>query len=136
MAQLIDSSVFITLERRRQPLEALLRVASPDEPSAIASVTASELLVGVHLADSDGRRLRREAFVESILDILPVIPFDLRAARLHSEIWSQLMGEGNLIGAHDLIIGAIALAHGYAVLTDNVREFDRIPDIEVRLPLW
>ena len=136
MAQLIDSSVFITLERRRQPLDILLSVADPDEPSAIASITATELLVGVHRADSDGRRLRREAFVESILNILPVVPFDLRAARIHAGIWSRLMGEGHLIGAHDLIIGAIALAHGYAVLTDNAREFGRIPGIEVRRPRW
>ncbi len=36
-----------------------------------------------------------------------------------------------MIGAHDLIISATALAHGHAVLTDNVGEFRRVPGLEI-----
>jgi predicted nucleic acid-binding protein len=43
---------------------------------------------------------------------------------------------GNLIAPHDLMIGATALLHGYDVLTHNVRDFDRLPGLKVRLPGW
>ncbi len=133
MAQLIDSSVFIALERRRQPPSAL-GAATPDEPVALAAITAAELLAGVHRADSPERRLRRETFVEAILEVVPVLSFDLRVARTHAQIWAQLLATGQTIGAHDLLIAATALAHGYSVLTDNIREFHRVPGLEVRQP--
>lgn len=136
MAQLIDSSVFIALERRGQPLRALLEVTRTDDPVAVTSITASELLAGVHRADSSRRRLRREAFVESILEAIPIIPFDLQTARIHAQVWARLMTEGQAIGAHDLLIAATAITYGYALLTDNVREFQRIPELEVRQPHW
>ncbi len=135
MAQLIDSSVFIALERRRQSLGRLAEVV-PDEPVALASITASELLAGVYRADTQERRLRRQAFVEAILEVIAVIPFDLRVARIHAQIWSQVLASGQTIGAHDLLIAATALAHGYAVLTDNAREFHRVTSLEVRQPDW
>ena len=135
MTLLIDSSVIIAFERRRVALEALARVA-PDEPVALASITASELLAGVYRADSLARRVQREAFVEAILERLPVLPFDLRTARIHAQIWAELTATGQLIGAHDLLIGATALAHGYGVLTDNLRDFQRVPGLVVQVPTW
>jgi predicted nucleic acid-binding protein len=68
MALLIDARVFITLERRGLPLGALAAVA-PDEPVALAVITASELLIGVWRADTVERRLRRQAFVEAVLSV-------------------------------------------------------------------
>ena len=135
MAQLIDASVFIALERRGQDPLALMTTAS-DDRVGIAAITASELLVGVHRADSPQRRLRREAFVETILERIPVLPFDLRVARTHAQILAQLAATGQLIGANDLLIAATALSYGYSVLTDNLREFHRVPGLVVRQPSW
>ena len=57
MAQLIDTSVFIALERQQLDLDVLVRMF-PEEPIALAAITASELLAGVSYADSDERRQR------------------------------------------------------------------------------
>ena len=135
MAVLIDSSVFIGVERRGFPPEDATALAAGEE-AALASVTASELLAGVHRADSPARRPRREAFVEAILELIPVLPFDLRVARTHAQVWTQLTAAGRPIGAHDLLIAATALAHGYAVLTENLRDFQRVPGLVVRQPSW
>lgn len=135
MAQLIDSSIFIALERRRAPLGALAR-ALPDEPVALASITASELLAGVHRADSPARRARREAFVEAVLEAVPVLPFDLLAARVYARLSVELAATGRPIGAHDLLIAATALAHGCAVVTESPRHFQAVPGLVVRTPLW
>ena len=136
MALLIDSSVFIALERRKQPLGTLALVAGRDEPVALAAITASELLAGAHRADSPERRIRRQAFVEAVLEVVPILPFDIRVARTHAQVWAQLMAMGQSIGAHALLIAATALAYGYSVMTDNSREFHRVPGLEVRKPIW
>ena len=135
MALLIDSSIFIALERQGQRLGALARIV-PDEPLALASITASELLVGVYRADSSARRLRREAFVEAVLEAIPVLPFDLRIARGHAHLSARLATAVHPVGTHDLLIAATALAHGYAVLTQNLRDFRRVPGLLVREPSW
>ena len=130
MARLIDSSVFIAMERQgRAPQD--LAIAWADEPVALAAVTASELLVGVHRADSRARRLTREDFVEGIIQLFPVLPFDLRVARIHAEIWAKLTSTGSTIGSVDMIIASTALAYGYSILTNNVREFHRLPGLDL-----
>jgi tRNA(fMet)-specific endonuclease VapC len=136
MAQLIDTSVFIALERRGQRAFVMGSTATSSEPVALAAITASELLAGVHRADSPERRLRREAFVEAILSLVPVLPFDLQVARTHAHLWAQLSATGQPLGAHDLLIAATALAHGFSVLTDNLRDFHRVPGLTVRRPDW
>jgi tRNA(fMet)-specific endonuclease VapC len=108
MAVLIDSSVFIALERRgAEPDEVLTLV--PDEPVALAAVSASELLFGVERADTPQRRARRERFVEAMLALIPVLPFGTAEARLHARVWAGLVASGQVIGAHDLLIAATAL---------------------------
>ncbi len=135
MAQLIDTSVIIALERWGRTLPDLAALL-PDEPIALASVTVSELLVGVHRANTPERRLQRERFVEAVLLRVPVLPFDVVDARVHARLWADLAEAGRLIGPHDLLIAATAVAHGYAIVSENVREFSRIPELVVRQPAW
>lgn len=127
MAVLIDTSVVIDAERRRAPLEAL----AGEQERAVSVVTASELLHGVHRASDPALRMRRHAFVESVLERLEPIPITARVARAHAEIWARLEADGTLIGAHDLWIAATAVAHGMRVATVNVRRFERVPGLEL-----
>lgn len=135
MAQLIDSSVFIAFERRGLSLDQLPNVAQ-DTEAALSSITASELLVGVFRSDSRERREAREAFVEGVLDSFPLVPFEVEAARTHAGLSAQLAATGTKIDAHDLLIAATALAFGYGVLTENQRDFERVPGLVVRQPAW
>lgn len=135
MARLIDSDVLIAVERRGGSADAFIQRLSR-EAAAVASITAAELLIGVHHADSSRRRLEREAFIDTSLERLPVLSFDLEAARVHAKLWAQLTSIGQMIGAHDLIIAATALANGYAVLTYNLGEFRRVPGLVVEQPGW
>ena len=135
MGLIVDSSVFIGLERRMQTLDTLF-AAVPEEPLVLSAVTASEILVGIHRADSPERRGRRKTFVEDLLERLPALEFDLTVARIHARLWAELASAGQLIGAHELIIAATAVAHDYTVLTDNLRDFNRVPGLEIRQPGW
>jgi tRNA(fMet)-specific endonuclease VapC len=127
---LIDSSVLIAVEGEALDLGAA-RLAHADEPVAIAAITASELLHGVQRATTAAQRQRRETFVERLLAAQPVFPFDLVTARIHASLWAGLGAKGTQVGAHDLVIGATAIAVGYRVTTRDRRSFAKIPGLEV-----
>jgi predicted nucleic acid-binding protein len=130
MGALIDSSVLIAGERGQLDLEALL-AGHAEEDFAISAVTASELLHGVHRARTPAQRNRREAFVEGLLARLPVMPFDLLAARIHAGLSAELATRKIIIGPHDLLIAATAMAKGYDVATRDERSFPKIPSLSL-----
>ncbi len=122
---LIDSSVLIAVERRLID-PAALDGEDDDQPLAIAAITASELLHGVHRLKSAVARTRAERFVERILAAIPVIPFDLDIARVHARIDAELSAAGTRIGDGDLMIGATAVWLDYRVATRDLRSFSKI----------
>jgi len=101
-----------------------------DEEVGVASITASELLHGVHRAAPE-RRARREAFVETVLAAFPPLPFGLLAARVHASIWADLAAAGRDVGAHDRIVAATAIANGWRIGTANLRHFERIAGLDI-----
>jgi predicted nucleic acid-binding protein len=102
-----------------------------DEQVAIAAITASELLHGVHRAATATQRQRRKSFAERLLAVLPVLPFDLVTARIHASLWAAVAAMGASVGARDLLSGATAIAAGHRIATRDRRSFGRIPGLEV-----
>ncbi len=129
MGLILDTCVFIDIERKQKPMD--FSQWQTHGNAYISSITVSELLVGIHMSDTVERRIRRTAFVEAILAKIPAFSFTGETARLHAEIYTNLTKQKKLIGAHDLIIAATAIAHDCAVLTSNEREFNRIAGLEV-----
>ncbi len=128
---LLDSSVIIAAERGRLELGAI--TAGRLDLTYLSVITASELLHGVHLADSPRRQMARSAFVEAVLAAFPIVEIDLPASRVHAKLWSELRATGRLIGAHDLWIASVAIANSLAVMTTNAAEFKRVPGLSVEL---
>jgi tRNA(fMet)-specific endonuclease VapC len=130
MDVLIDASILIEAERDRLDLSP--HVAGRDDDDFFLSViTVSALLHGVRRAKSQQRRARRSAFVEAVIARFPLLNVDLAAARAHAQLWADLARRGALIGPHDLWLGAVCLAHGLAIATVNVREFERVPGLVI-----
>jgi tRNA(fMet)-specific endonuclease VapC len=130
MGLIFDSSVLIYLERNLQNIQKIIS-GREEEPYGISVITVSELLQGVHRADSEKRRLEREAFVERVIELFPVYPFDLNAVRIYAKIWANLAKKGIAIGAHDLMIGATSISLGFSVVTSDARDFERIPGLKI-----
>jgi len=125
---ILDTSVVIAAERRTIRFEAFLGSLG-DEPIAIAAVTAAELLHGCHRGASPAIRARRYAFVEGVLGAVLVLTYGVPEARRHAELGAELERKGALIGPYDMVIGATALARGYALATLNTEEFGRVPGL-------
>ncbi len=129
MGLILDTSVFVSWERSGRSLD-FSPWATYGE-AAISVMTASELLVGVYRADTSSRRKSRSAFVEAVLARVPILSFTTEVARVHAELFALLLEQGQMIGAHDLIIAATAIYHQHAVLTLNVADFQRVSGLNV-----
>jgi tRNA(fMet)-specific endonuclease VapC len=130
MGIIFDTSLIIGIERSRKSLDALI-AGREEEPFGISVITAAELLHGVERADTEERKLRRQAFVEKVIESFPVFPFDLMISRIYARIWAAVAQKGWTVGAHDLIIAATAIALDYTVVTANIRDFEKIPGIKM-----
>lgn len=132
MGLILDTCVFIRAERQGSAIDFTQWL---DYGSGyISAITATELLIGVHHANSEDRKLRRFAYVEAVLAHFPVLNFTLETARIHAEVSAYLRKMGQEIGAHDALIAASAIEHGFALLTYNLSEFNRVPGLKVVSP--
>lgn len=130
MGVLIDTSVLIAGERKKQPLVDLL-ASRAGEDCLISAITASELLHGVHRASDAAIRARRSVVVEAILAHFPLLAVDLATARVHAQLWAELTARGTPVGTHDLWLAASAVTYGLTVATLDVRDFARVPGLVV-----
>lgn len=129
MGLVFDTNVFIQIEKGARTPDFSAYGAYGEV--FISAVTVSELLVGVHRTDSEGRRAKRAAFVESILARVGSLSFTGEVARVHAQLFASLAQKGQMIGAHDLIIAATALYHDFPILTGNTAEFKRVEGLNV-----
>jgi tRNA(fMet)-specific endonuclease VapC len=130
MGVIFDTSVLISLERASSKLDQFIP-GREGEPFGISVITVSELLHGVHRADSEKRRIIREAFVEKIIEVFAVFPFDLGVARIYAGIWASLAKRGKVVGAHDLIIAATCISLGFSLATLDLRDYGLIEGLNI-----
>lgn len=71
------------------------------------------------------------ARVESLLETIPVLPLDIPADAEYGAVRAALEAAGRTMGANDLLIAAHAWALGLTLVTDNTREFSRLPRLKV-----
>ena len=128
MGLILDTNILIQAER--QPGSIRFGAYEAYGGLYISAITASELLVGVHRANTAERRLKRLAFVEGILAAIPALAFDLETARLHAEMVAALP-KNRTASAFDSLIAATALRYGFPLLTANPADFTIFPGLTV-----
>jgi len=134
MGIILDSSVVIAAERGGHNVAQMLKqivAATGEQRSVLSSIGLTELVHGVHRAQSPQARARRDAFVRELLNDVEVYPYTRDTAILAGRIDGEQQSRGIIIPFADLLIGATALEIGYSLLTVNVRHFRLIPGLTV-----
>lgn len=107
---------------------AAQRIASLDADQVVTSIiVAAELRYGAARRPVPERDRR----IEILLTKLPVLPWSEPCDRVYARLRADMESTGQLIGANDLLIAAHATALGHVLVTDNVREFARVPGLAV-----
>ena len=128
MAYLLDTNICIYLIKKR-PLEVLDRFRQhPVREVFISTITCFELQYGVEKSHSPQRTQKA---LDTFLRPLNVLDLDTRAATHAAAIRARLEQKGTPIGPYDLLIAGQARSMGMVLVTNNTREFMRIPDLPV-----
>jgi tRNA(fMet)-specific endonuclease VapC len=125
---MLDTNVCVELLRGRAPgvLKRLRRLAIDEV--AISSITLAELQCGVA---KSARPARHELLLAEFCAPLVIPPFDSLAAEVYGRTRAQLERIGKPIGPLDTLIAAHALALDVTLVTNNEREFGRVPGLRV-----
>lgn len=129
---MLDADVIIRGERGTLDLAAWMTLHE-DQGFEVAAITVAELWHGVERASGE-HRARREMYIRSFMEKLPMVPYTETTALQHAQIWASLESSGQMIGDYDLIVAATAMERGSAVATFNTRHFARVVGLKVIKP--
>lgn len=122
---LLDTNIVIYVIKRR-PLAALETFNRQHGRMAISAITLAELLHGAEKSSDPARNL---AVVEDFYSRLEVLPYDMPAAAHYGSIRAALEQQGTPIGVNDLHIAGQARSRGLVLVSNNLREFQRVPGL-------
>lgn len=124
----LDSCTCIELLRGKAPIAYKLMRRSDPRLFAIPSVVEAELRVGaLKSQDPKGNGLLLERFLVPFA----IVPFDSACAREYATIRAHLETAGMKIRPNDLMIAAMARCQNATFVTNNVREFKRVPGLRI-----
>lgn len=124
---LLDTNIVIYVIKRK-PLSALQLFNDNEGHMAISSITLAELL---HGAEKSNAPVRSLAVVEDFCSRLEVLPYGAKAAQHYGSIRAALERRGQSIGVNDLHIAAHARSEGLTLVSNNLREFERVEALQL-----
>jgi len=127
---MLDTNIAIHVIKRR-PFEMLETFNQHAGQLCISSITLAELLHGVEKSEFVEKNLKN---VENFISRLEVLEYGNKAASHYGDIRADLERKGTIIGVNDLHIAGHARSEGLIIVTNNIREFERVSGL--RLENW
>jgi len=124
---MLDTNICIYAIKSR-PIELREQFNRLTEQICISTITLAELYYGV---EKSSRRAQNLQVVEEFVARLEALPFSVEAAAHYGQVRAELERAGQLSGPYDMLIGAHARSAGLIVVTNNLREFERIPGLRI-----
>lgn len=123
---LLDTNIVIYVIKRR-PLAALESFNQNAGRMAISSITLAELM---HGAEKSSKPPANLTVIEDFCSRLDVLPYGAKAAQHYGSIRAALEVRGQTIGVNDLHIAAHARSEGLVLVSNNLREFERVDGLQ------
>ena len=124
---MLDTNICIYTIKNQPPQVREAFISHQDQMS-VSTVTAMELIFGAEKSAAPEKNI---PVIESFLARLAVLDYDLRAAEHTGQLRAELQKIGKPIGPYDQMIAGHARSLGLIVITNNEREFDRVPGLRV-----
>ena len=125
---MLDSDTCINCMRGKN-LEVFNRIISLTPANfKIPAIVLAELWFGVAHSSS---KEANASILEVFLHDFSIAPFDERCAKTYSKIREHLSKKGMLIGPNDMLIAATAIANDATLVSCNIREFSRVPNLSI-----
>jgi tRNA(fMet)-specific endonuclease VapC len=125
---MLDTDIASNIMKGSEPKVLRKLRTIPVGDISISAITQSELTYGVEVSPQS---VRDRARLETFLRHMDVLDFPGEASLHYGQIRASLKQRGNMIGANDLLIAAHARCLGLVLVTNNTREFKRVPDLKI-----
>ncbi|MCH9027912.1 MAG: tRNA(fMet)-specific endonuclease VapC [Proteobacteria bacterium] len=127
---MLDTNILIYTIRKR-PKKVRDAFKEYSDYLSMSTITLGELIYGAEKSSQPARNL---ADIEALAARVDVLPFDNQAAQHFGQVRAELAKAGKPIGPYDLMIAGHARSRGLILVTNNLREFKRVPGL--RLENW
>lgn len=127
LTYLLDTNIVIYVIKRR-PIEVMATFNQNTSRMAISSITLAELM---HGAEKSAKPAHNFSVIEDFCSRLEVLAYTAKAAQHYGSIRGALERLGQTIGINDLHIAAHARGEGLVLVTNNMREFERVPALQL-----
>ncbi|MCI5121463.1 MAG: tRNA(fMet)-specific endonuclease VapC [Candidatus Electrothrix sp. AUS4] len=124
---MLDTNIVIYLIKRR-PVEVLETFNRHADQMCISSITFAELIHGAEKSARTEHNLRQ---VEDFVSRLEVLEYGRKAASHYGDIRADLERKGTPLGVNDLHIAGHARSEGMTLVTNNLREFERVEGLRM-----
>jgi tRNA(fMet)-specific endonuclease VapC len=125
---MLDTNICIYIIKRK-PAKVIKRFQRTEiSRIGISAITLSELLYGV---SKSSQPQQNQIALAQFVAPLEILPYDDDAAQYYGEMRTFLEKKGTSIGALDMLIAAHALSAACTLVTNNEKEFDRIPGLKI-----
>lgn len=128
MQYLLDTNICIAIIRKKSPLATQRLTQQAVASVAISTITIAELQFGVHKSSDPAKN---QQALEQFLVPFPFLDFEYDAALAYGSIRAYLEAQGTPIGSLDMLLAAQARAHNLTMVTNNVKEFARVPHLRI-----
>lgn len=125
---MLDTNICIYIIKKRPSsvLGHFQQIAA--ESLCISVITLAELQYGV---DKSAAKLKNQRIVDDFVSRLQVLPWEETVVKYYGKIRCYLEAQGPPIGGMDLMIAAHCQSHDYTLITNNIREFQKIPNLKL-----
>jgi len=124
---LLDTNILSDLIRQPDGLVARAITEVGEDAIATSIIVAGEMRYGGAKRGS----ARLQGKIDQLLSLIPVLPLKNDADASYGRLRAELERRGTPIGANDMLIAAHALAVDATLVTDNIREFERVDGLKL-----
>ena len=125
---MLDTNICIYIIKRK-PLNVLERFKQTEiSQIGISAITLSELSYGV---SKSSKPAQNQMALAQFIAPLEILPYDDNAAQYYGNLRTLLEKQGTTIGSLDMLIAAHALSVACTLVTNNTKEFSRIPNLKI-----
>ena len=124
---MLDTNIVIYTMKQR-PIEVKEKFNLVATQLCISSISVAELIFGAENSQTPEKNLK---IIENFLSRLQILDYGVDAAIQYGNIKAHLKKIGTLIGENDLHIAAHARSKGLILVTNNTKEFERVPALQI-----
>lgn len=128
MEYMLDTNICIyAIKNKPEIVSKRIKEFNPDE-IFISTIVFAELKHGV---EKSVNVEKNERTLNNFVKLFEILPFDATAAAEYGKLCAYLQKRGTPIGTMDMLIAAHALSQNFTLVTNNVREFERVPNLKI-----